>query len=40
VPAYVEKYAAFIARNAWTPESFAADYSVPLRITATQLRGF
>ena len=27
VPDYVEKYAAFIARNSWTPESFAADYS-------------
>jgi PPOX class probable F420-dependent enzyme len=40
VPAYVAKYAAFIARNSWTPESFAADYSVPLRITATRLRGF
>ena len=40
VPAYVEKYAAFIARNGWTPASFAADYSVPLRITATRLRGF
>ena len=40
VPEYVEKYAAFIARNTWTPESFAGDYSVPLRITATGLRGF
>jgi PPOX class probable F420-dependent enzyme len=40
LPAYVEKYAAFIARNSWTPESFAADYSVPLRIEATKLRGF
>ena len=40
LPAYVEKYAAFIARNSWTPESFAADYSVPLRIQATRLRGF
>ena len=40
VPAYVEKYGAFIARNTWTPESFAADYSVPLRITATGLRGW
>jgi PPOX class probable F420-dependent enzyme len=40
VPAYVEKYGAFIARNSWTPESFAADYSVPLRIRATKLRGF
>ena len=40
LPEYVEKYAGFIARNGWTPESFAADYSVPLRITATRLRGF
>ncbi len=40
LPAYVEKYAAFIARNGWTPESFAGDYSVPLRIEATALRGW
>jgi PPOX class probable F420-dependent enzyme len=40
LPGYVEKYAAFIARNSWTPESFAADYSVALRIEATKLRGF
>jgi PPOX class probable F420-dependent enzyme len=40
LPGYVEKYAAFIARNDWTPASFAAEYSVPLRITATRLRGF
>ena len=36
---YVEKYAAFIARNSWTPESFAADYSVPVRVEAKRLRG-
>lgn len=40
VPEYVAKYASFIARNSWTPESFAADYSVPLRIEATRLRGW
>ena len=40
LPAYVEKYAAFIARNGWTPASFAAEYTVPLRIAATRLRGF
>jgi PPOX class probable F420-dependent enzyme len=40
VPAYVEKYAEFIARNGWTPESFAADYSVAMRIEATGLRGW
>ena len=35
VDEYVEKYAALIERNRWTPESFAADYSVPLRIAIT-----
>ena len=40
VPDYVEKYGAFIARNSWTPESFAADYSVPLRLRATAVRGW
>lgn len=40
VPDYVAKYGAFIARNSWTPESFAADYSVPLRLRATKLRGW
>jgi PPOX class probable F420-dependent enzyme len=36
---YVEKYRALIERNRWTPESFAADYSVPLRIAITRIRG-
>ncbi len=40
LPAYVAKYLEFIERNGWTPASFAADYSVPLRIAATRLRGF
>jgi PPOX class probable F420-dependent enzyme len=40
VPAYVQKYAGFIARNGWTAESFAADYSVAMRIEATGLRGW
>jgi len=40
LPEYLEKYAEFIARNGWTPASFAADYSVPLRLKATRLRGF
>lgn len=39
VPEYVAKYRDFIERNSWTPESFAADYSVPLRITVTRIRG-
>jgi hypothetical protein len=36
---YVAKYAGFIERNRWTPESFAADYSVPLRIAISRIRG-
>lgn len=40
LPAYLEKYGALIERNGWTPESFAADYSVPVRIRPTGLRGF
>jgi PPOX class probable F420-dependent enzyme len=39
VPEYVEKYAGFISRNGWSPESFADDYSVPVRVRATRLRG-
>jgi PPOX class probable F420-dependent enzyme len=38
VPAYLDKYAPLIARNGWTPESFAADYSVPVRIAPRRLR--
>jgi PPOX class probable F420-dependent enzyme len=37
---YVEKYAAFIARNGWTPRSFAADYSLPIRIELHRLRAW
>jgi PPOX class probable F420-dependent enzyme len=40
VAEYVDKYAGLIARNGWTPESFAADYSVPIRITIGRVRGF
>jgi PPOX class probable F420-dependent enzyme len=39
VPAYVSKYAGAIERLGWTPESFAADYSVPLRLTIRRVRG-
>ena len=39
VPAYVEKYAELIERNGWTPRSFAADYSVPIRVRFGSLRG-
>jgi PPOX class probable F420-dependent enzyme len=36
---YVAKYAPLIARNRWTPSSFAADYSVPVRFALTRVRG-
>ena len=39
IPDYVEKYAPLIERNRWSPASFAADYSVPLRIDVTRIRG-
>ena len=40
VPEYVEKYAGPIARLGWTPDSFAADFSVPLRIAVTRIHGW
>lgn len=39
VPAYVDKYAWGIARIGMTPESFAAAYSVPMRIAVEKVRG-
>jgi PPOX class probable F420-dependent enzyme len=39
VPEYVDKYAPLIERNRWSPESFATDYSVPIRIDLTRVRG-
>jgi len=40
VPSYVEKYAERIAALGWTPDSFAADFSVPLRIDITRIHGW
>lgn len=40
VPAYVEKYTDPIAMLGWTPESFAADFSVPLRIALSRIHGW
>jgi PPOX class probable F420-dependent enzyme len=37
---YVAKYAEAIARIGSDPEKFARDYSVPLRIRFTKVRGF
>jgi PPOX class probable F420-dependent enzyme len=39
VGAYIQKYADHIRRIGHTPESFAARYSVPVRIELTRLRG-
>lgn len=40
VPEYAAKYAELIGHNGWTAESFAADYSVPIRVAPHRLRGF
>jgi PPOX class probable F420-dependent enzyme len=40
IPAYVAKYGDMIARNGWTPEGFAADYSVPIRVAPKRLRAW
>jgi PPOX class probable F420-dependent enzyme len=39
-PGYVDKYASEIANLGWTPESFAADYSVGVRVSVTRVRAF
>ncbi len=38
VPEYLEKYRARIDGYRWTPESFAADYSVAFRIAPMRIR--
>ena len=40
IPAYTEKYDARIEQLGTTPEGFAADYSVPIRITPTSYRAW
>jgi PPOX class probable F420-dependent enzyme len=40
VPEYLEKYRGRIAALNWTPESFAADFSVPLRIDVSRIHGW
>lgn len=40
VPSYVQKYAEGITGLGMTPESFAAEYSVPVRVKLARLRGF
>lgn len=40
VPAYAAKYRNKIAGHGWTPESFADDYPIPIRITPTRARSW
>jgi PPOX class probable F420-dependent enzyme len=40
VAEYVEKYAGRIAALGWAPKSFAADFSVPLRIDVSRIHGW
>lgn len=40
VPAYTEKYDARIEQLGTTPEGFAADYAVPIRITPNSYRSW
>jgi PPOX class probable F420-dependent enzyme len=40
VPEFVDKYGEAIMRNGWTPASFAADYSVPIRVRFTRGRAW
>jgi hypothetical protein len=38
VPEYIEKYQALIDSYGWTPSSFAADYSIAVRVAPTRAR--
>lgn len=38
IETYISKYLTLIDGFGWTPESFAADYSVPVRVTPTSFR--
>jgi PPOX class probable F420-dependent enzyme len=40
VPEYIAKYAKPIEALGWTPVSFAADFSVPLRIELSRIHGW
>jgi len=40
VPAYAAKYRSKIAGHGWTPESFATDYPIPIRIAPTRARSW
>jgi PPOX class probable F420-dependent enzyme len=40
VPEYIAKYAGPIESLGWTPDGFASDFSVPLRIELTRIHGW
>ena len=40
VPDYIAKYAKPIEALGWTPDGFAADFSVPLRIELSRIHGW
>jgi PPOX class probable F420-dependent enzyme len=40
LPAYVEKYVAKMQNLGWTPETFAADFSLGIRVTPTKFRSW
>jgi len=39
-PRYIQKYRDHIPQIGLTPESFAASYSIPIRVSLAKLRGF
>ncbi len=39
VPAYLRKYRSLIKSYGWTPESFSADYRIPIRVRPTKFQG-
>ncbi|HAF20317.1 MAG TPA: TIGR03667 family PPOX class F420-dependent oxidoreductase [Chloroflexi bacterium] len=39
VPAYIRKYRSLIKSYGWTPESFSADYRIPIRVRPTKFQG-
>lgn len=39
-PGYLDKYAAEIAALGWTPDTFSADYTTPIRIVVTRVRSW
>jgi PPOX class probable F420-dependent enzyme len=38
IPEYIDRYRALVARYGWTPQGFAEDYSVSIRVRPTKVR--